>query len=335
MSVYSCQIVIFHVAIDGVMEGALGLGLDVVDTAARLARAGMVPLPRRARALDQRVVSHDGRPVSSVQGRSISVEGALDLRSIKRGDVLVLPGVFATKDSSVERLLARDDIRGVVELLPRAIAKGALVAASCSATFFLASAGVVDGGDATTTWWLMPSFARRFPRVRLRADRMVVESGSVITSGSAFGHADLMLAVVSRLASPSLASLAARYLLLDARSSQSRYMVMDHLLSFDPVLSSLEELVAKNLERQLSLTQLARAAKTSPRTLARRVRAAVGMTPLGFVQRVRVTHAAHLLETTRLSVEEVAARVGYADAAAFRRIFRRHTGASPRGHAPR
>jgi transcriptional regulator GlxA family with amidase domain len=59
------------------------------------------------------------------------------------------------------------------------------------------------------------------------------------------------------------------------------------------------------------------------------------MTPLGFVQRVRVTHAAHLLETTRLSVEEVAARVGYADAAAFRRIFRRHTGASPRGHAPR
>ena len=55
------------------------------------------------------------------------------------------------------------------------------------------------------------------------------------------------------------------------------------------------------------------------------------MTPQRFVQRVRVAHAEHLLETTRASVEEVAARVGYADPAAFRRVFRRHTGASPRG----
>ncbi|HVJ91819.1 MAG TPA: hypothetical protein VM580_18595, partial [Labilithrix sp.] len=62
---------ILHLAIDGAMEGALGLGLDVVDTAARLLRAGMVPHPRSTRPLDQRVVSHDGRPVPSVQRRSL------------------------------------------------------------------------------------------------------------------------------------------------------------------------------------------------------------------------------------------------------------------------
>jgi len=327
---------IFHLAIDGVMEGALGLGLDVVDTAARLLRAGMVAHPRSARSLDQRVVSHDGKPVPSVQRRSVSVDGAFELRSIKRGDVVVIPGVFATKDSSIARLLSRADVRRVVSLLPRAAKKGAIIAASCSATFFLGAAGLLDGGSATTTWWLLPFFARRFPRVRLRADRMVVDSGAVITAGSAFAHADLMLAVVSRVTSPSLSNLAARYLLLDTRASQSRYMVMNHLHRFDPLLRTLEEFVTANIERQLSLQELARAVAVSPRTLARKVEAGIGTTPQRFVQRVRVSHAVHLLETTRESVEEVAARVGYADSAAFRRTFRRHTGASPRVHrAPR
>lgn len=86
--------------------------------------------------------------------------------------------------------------------------------------------------------------------------------------------------------------------------------------------------------RQISIDELAQAAAVSPRTLARRVQAALGVTPHELVQRIRVAHAAHLLETTRASVDEVAERVGYADAAAFRKVFRRLTGESPRGRRP-
>jgi transcriptional regulator GlxA family with amidase domain len=89
--------------------------------------------------------------------------------------------------------------------------------------------------------------------------------------------------------------------------------------------------VHAHLDRQITLDELARAAGTSPRTLARRLAATAGTSPQRFVQRVRMAHAAHLLDTTRASVEDIAARVGYADAAAFRRVFRRHTGSSPRG----
>lgn len=325
---------IHHLALDGVMEGALGLGLDVVDTAHRLLSAGRVTVPCAPRTLAQRVVSSDGEPVSSVQGRAIAVDGALGLRGLRAGDVIVIPGIFATRESSIERILTRPDVMQVVGLLPRAVEKGVRVAASCSATFLLAAAGLLDGGSATTTWWLMPVFARRFPKVTLDVNRMVVDGASALTAGSAFAHADLMLAVVTRLTSPSLASLSASYLALDARTSQTRYMVMDHLRSFDPVLTTLEQVVMANLDRQLSLAELARAAGTSPRTLASRVEIGVGMTPLGFVQRVRMAHAAHLLETTRDPVEVIAEKVGYADAAAFRRVFRKHTGESPRGRRP-
>lgn len=326
---------IVHVALDGVLEGALGLGLDLVGGARRLARAGMGATPGAARALVQRVVSVEGAAVRSLQGRAVAVDGPLDVSSLGPGDVVVVPGVFAPDEAAIGRVLARTDVRKVVDTLPEVVARGASVAASCSATFLLGAAGLLDGKSATTTWWLIAAFAKRFPAVELRADRMVVEGGGVLTAGAAFAHADLVLAVIARAATPALADLAARYLVLDSRATQGRYMVLEHLGNFDPMLQKVEAFVAANLDRQLGLAELARAAGTSPRTLARRVEAAAGLTPLGLVQRIRVAHAAHLLETTRASVEEVAERVGYADAAAFRRVFRQHTGDAPRHRHPR
>ncbi len=325
-----------HVVLDGVAEGSLGVGLDVIAAAERLVEAGLVAAPCSARSLRQRVVSLDGRPVRSSTGRSIAVDGALTLRGVRAGDVVVVPGIStATSEPGVEHLLGRRDTVRAAALLARAAAKGAIVAASCSATFVLAASGLLAGRNATTTWWLVPAFARRFPDVTVCVDEMVVDGGRVFTAGSAFAHADLMLALLSRIASPSLAHMVTRYVVLDERVSQARYMVMQHLQRSDPTLRSLERFISRNIDRQLTLAELARAAATSPRTLARRVHEGLGMTPLELVQRMRVAHAAHLLETTHASVEEIAARVGYADAAAFRRVFRRHLGETPRGALPR
>jgi transcriptional regulator GlxA family with amidase domain len=112
-------------------------------------------------------------------------------------------------------------------------------------------------------------------------------------------------------------------------------MVMDHLVSADPVIHKLERFVTSNIERQLTIHDMARATATSPRTLARKVAKAVGTTPQHFAQRLRVAQAVHLLETTQRSVDDVAARVGYADPAAFRRVFRRETGETPRARRTR
>lgn len=322
---------IIHVAIDGAAESALGVGLDIVDTAARLVAAGLAHAPTRRTTLRQRVVSVDGRPVRAGSGRTIAVDGALALRGVGRGDVLVVPGVSAATAPAIAQLLDRDDVARAARLLARASARGATVAASCSATFVVAASGALDGKRATTTWWLAPVFAGRFPAITLVADRMVVDGGGVLTAGASLAHADLMLAIIARVATPSLAKLVARYLLLDERPSQARYMIVDHLRVSDPAVQAAERFASSHLGRQVSIGELARAGAVSPRTLARRVHAALGMTPNQMVQRLRVARAAHLLETTRGSVEEVAGRVGYADAAAFRRVFRRHLGASPRG----
>jgi transcriptional regulator GlxA family with amidase domain len=319
-----------HLVFDGVADGPMGVALDIVATAARLVRASIVALPKGRLAPRQRIVSVDGDPVRTAAARTLTVDGALALRGLGAGDVLVLPGLGMATPPEIAVALERADIARGIELVARAAAKGVLVAASCSATFVLAAARVLDGRQATTTWWLGPTFAQRFPRVTLRADRMVVESGGVFTAGAAFAHADLMLGILGRIASPSLAHMVTRYLVLDERPSQARYMVMDHLDRSDPAVRTLESFVTANIERQISVHEMARATATSPRTLARRVARALGTTPQHFAQRLRIAQAVHLLETTQRSVDDVAARVGYADPAAFRRVFRRETGGRPR-----
>lgn len=316
---------IWHLVFDGVSDGSVGIGLEVVGAAARVVQAaGGLVVPQ------QRVVSVDGEPVRTAAGRPLAVDGALRLRRLKPGDVLVLPGLGMATSPQIVAALERPDIaRGALQVA-RAAASGVRVAASCSATFVLAAAGVLDGRRATTTWWLGPTFAQRFPRVRLDTDRMVVESGMVLTAGSAFAHADLMLAVVSRTLSPAVAHTVARYLVLDERASQARYMVLGHITGSEPVLRKLEAFIVANLDRQISIAEMARATATSARTLARRAAQGLGLSLQRFAARLRVARAVHLLETTRRPIDDIAALVGYADPAAFRRVFRRETGEAPR-----
>lgn len=316
---------ITHLALDGVLEGALGLGLDIVDTAAGI--AGDTAGGR----LRQRVASLDGLPVRSSGGRLISVDTETPLGSanFEPGDILVLPGPSASSEARVEELLTRPQTMQAVEIIRRAADSGATVAASCSAVFVLAASGLLSGRAATTTWWLAPLFGRRFPDVTVRADRMVVDSGEIITAGAAFAHPDLLLTLVARLGGGALAEQVAHYLVLDARMSQSRYMVLEHLRATDPVLRAVQQHVHANLHRQLSLAELASAAAVSPRTLTRRIRDRLGVSPTQYVHRLRVGQAATLLTTTREPIDMIAGAVGYADPAAFRRIYRRHTGETP------
>jgi transcriptional regulator GlxA family with amidase domain len=143
---------------------------------------------------------------------------------------------------------------------------------------------------------------------------MIVKSGRFVTAGAALSHMDLALWLV-RGVSPELASLTAKYLIVDSRPSQSAYALTDHLVHSDPIVQRFEGYARSHLARGFSLDTAARAVGASKRTLARRMQGVLGKTPLAYVQDLRVERAVHLLKTSRASVDDVAARVGYADAA--------------------
>jgi transcriptional regulator GlxA family with amidase domain len=154
---------------------------------------------------------------------------------------------------------------------------------------------------------------------------MIVKSGSFVTAGAALSHMDLALWII-RQKSPRLAALTAKYLVVDSRPSQSAYILVDHLTHSDPLVERFERWARGALAQGFSLEDAAAATSSSKRTLARRMRAVLGKSPLSYFQDLRVERAVHLLKTTDQSVEEVAGRVGYADGVTLRTLLRRRLG---------
>jgi transcriptional regulator GlxA family with amidase domain len=229
----------------------------------------------------------------------------------------------------LEQALARPDVRDAGTVLREWSARGALMSAACIGTFVMAESGLLDEQRATTTWWLSPLFRQRYPAVRLDESSMIVKSGRCVTAGAALGHMDLALWLI-RNESPQLASLTARYLIVDSRPSQSAYALSDHLVHSDPVVQRFEAWARARLRHGFSLDAAARAVGASKRTLARHMQHVLGKSPLDYFQSLRVERAVHLLKTTHASVDEVAARVGYADGATLRALLRRRLNAGIR-----
>jgi transcriptional regulator GlxA family with amidase domain len=302
-------------ALDGVFDSGLAVLLDTFETANALADGGK-KAPRfevTVRGLRRSVTTHQGLrvPVSPVDGG-------------RRPDVVVLPALGDKTLETIAKALRRADVAEAAELLRVWSRAGSRVAGACTATFVLASSGILDGGRATTTWWLSPVFRERFPKVTLDESQMIVESADVVTAGAALAHVDLALWLVRRK-SPSLARVTARHLVFDARPSQAAYAMPDHLAHADPLVDRFEHWARRHLT-DFTLAEAARSSGMSERTLERRIRAVLGRSPLSYVQDLRVEQAVHRLETTKDSIDEIAASVGYQDGATLRSLLRRKTG---------
>ena len=293
---------------------SIAVTLQALDAANRLAE-NVLRLPRPFRV---EVASTDGKPISCEPGSFV-------LPTVRLGrlrpSLVVIPGIGATTEAEVLRMLSSPNTADLCAWLRRHSKR--TLAASCTGVFVLAKAGLLDDLSATTTWWLSSTLASLFPRVRVDRDAMVVEERGRCTAGASLAQLDLMLHLITREAGPALADLVARYLVVDERPSQARYIVPSHLARASTEVTAAERWIRRHLREPFAIPALAKSIGASPRTLARRIIEATGSGPLAFVRRIRVDAARHLLATTQLSVDEIAARVGYADPASLRRAFAR------------
>ncbi|MDD4867066.1 MAG: helix-turn-helix domain-containing protein [Mycobacterium sp.] len=219
--------------------------------------------------------------------------------------------------------LARPSQRWATASVASARAAGTALAAACTGTFLLAEAGMLDGQRATTSWWLAPEFRRRYPAVSLDDSAALVRSGTITTAGAAFAHIDLALSIVQHR-SPALADAVARYLLIGPRASQASFAAPFMLARNDPVLVAFEQWARAHLAEPTSIAAAANAAGVSERTLQRKTKALLGISPAGFINQIRLEEATHLLRTNpTLSADAVAARVGLQHGSTLSALLRR------------
>ena len=302
--------------LDGVFDLGLSAVLDAFQTANELAAMSQLAVPR----FEVRITGVR-KALRTSQGLTVPVSAS----GWRSPDCVVVPAIGFKMPEPLEQALARPDIADAGAALRQWARRGATMSAACIGTFVMAESGLLDEHHATTTWWLAPLFRKRYPRVLLDESNMIVKSGKFVTAGAALSHIDLALWLV-REVSPTLASLTAKYLIVDSRPSQSAYALTDHLVHSDPLVQRFESWARSRLKHGFSLDEAAKAVGASKRTLARRMEIVLGKSPLSYFQSLRVEHAVHLLKTSRASVDEIAARVGYSEGSILRVLLRRRLG---------
>ncbi|MEV7127483.1 helix-turn-helix domain-containing protein [Streptomyces sp. NPDC093260] len=277
----------------------------------------------------------DGRPAyrirvcaerEEVDAGAFTLRAPWGLEGLESADTIVVPGVAAPLAPLPSRV--RDALRS-------AAAAGTRMASICTGTFPLAATGLLDGLRVTTHWSAAGLLATTHPRLHVDPDVLYVDNGQFLTSAGAAAGMDLCLHMIRRDHGSAVAADAARLSVmpLEREGGQAQFIMHDHAPV--PQGSELDALLAwlrDNLDRDLTLADIAARSGTSTRTLIRRFRDHTGTTPLQWLHRARVRQAQHLLETTDHSVERIGAQVGFGSPTAFRDRFKRTTGVSPRAY---
>ena len=250
-------------------------------------------------------------------------------------DVVLIPGFMHTSAEDVIHKLA--DYKPEIELIRALHLRGIPIAAACCGSFLLAEAGLLDGHEATTSWWLDATFRNRYPKVQLNIEKMIVEDGRFTTTGASTAVLTYVLQLIAKQVDDSLAQLTGKMMLIDSeRSSQAPYISMAlaekprHSLS-----EKAERFIQQQLHREFSVGELAEHCDTSERSLLRHFRQHYNASPIAHIQHVRVERAKALLESTLMSFDEIVERCGYQDSASFRKLFKRDTSLTPADYRER
>jgi transcriptional regulator GlxA family with amidase domain len=256
-----------------------------------------------------------------VRSEHLNLKVPWGLSFAARAQTIIVPGI-----DSLDRPIPPATLRA----LTIASKRGARIASICTGAFVLARAGLLDGLRATTHWRATAELARRHPHTDVDADVLYVDNGRVLTSAGAAAGMDLCLYIVRRDHGASVAARIAKAAVVPLERSGGQAQFIEHKApecteSMAPLLLWME----RNLRQDLSLAAIARHARTSTRTLSRRFRQQVGTTPAQWLGNARVRRAQQLLETTRSSIERVAAEAGFGSASVLREHFGSSIGISP------
>jgi len=267
--------------------------------------------------------SWDGHPVPTMSGHKLQVDVALS--NTGKTDLVVIPGFLFTLR---EALPYFDRYKSWLRDQHSA---GALVASMCTASFLLAECGLLPGVTVTTHWAFAEFFRRKYPTLMLDVSRIFHDEKRIITSGGASAALDLLLYLVRRYCSPHLSRQCSRYMLIDnVRNSQSEYLMWPTPINHaDDRILQVQNWLEDEFSKHIVIDDIAQRFGFGIRNFKRRFKDATGTTPLTYLQMLRVEKAKYLLETTRMSLEQITNEIGYEDSSSFTRLFQSRVGTSP------
>lgn len=259
----------------------------------------------------------------SAQGLSLTVTSPLP--EVNRGDLVFVPGVRNL--SRTKRIDPQ-----VVKWLQRADDAGARFASVCSGAFLLGHAGLLTGRRCTTHWSLTGALAHHFPGARVSDSALFVHDEPVTTSAGIASGIDMALSLVERDHGPLLTARVAREMVLYIRrngAEPQHSIYLEYRTHLHQGVHRAQDWLISHVSEPVTLDGVGKIAGLSGRQLARQFKAATGLTPLQYQQRLRLELASTLMKDSRLTLDAIAERCGFEDARSLRRLWNEKFGQPP------
>jgi transcriptional regulator GlxA family with amidase domain len=262
-------------------------------------------------------------------GTGVHIMPHRSIKDTKPGEIVIVPAIMISSGKEFGRNNA-----ALIDWVGRSHQTGSQVFSTCTGSFLLAEAGLLNERDATTHWAFADMMRAEYPRIRLHSDRVLVaatENASIVTCGGAASWMDMVLYLVGRFASPEAAMKLAKFQMYDwHHQGQTPYArLTSRSQTADRLIQESQKWLAFNYAEPDPVHAMITQSGLSRRTFGRRFQHATGHAPLDYVQRVRIEEAKQVLETEKATIENVARQVGYDDPVSFRRLFKRLVGETP------
>lgn len=258
-------------------------------------------------------------------GGQFSVKTQRRISSCRRTNLIIIPSLNHHFEEA---------IRSNGELITWIVDQyknGAEVASLCTGAFLLASSGLLNGRSCSTHWGFAHTFQKMFPQVRLQTDRLITDENGIYTNGGAYSFLNLLLYLVEKYFDREIAIRCSKIFQIELdRFSQSPFIIFSGMKSHDDeVIKQAQFYMEDHVATRLSIEELATKFALGRRNFDRRFVKATGLTPVEYMQRIKIEAAKKEMEVSRKNINEIMYEVGYSDTKAFRTVFRKVTGMSP------
>jgi len=256
----------------------------------------------------------------------LSIKHHLAIHEVNKTNLIIIPASLIRSYETASKNNKR-----LIDWINLQYKMGAEVASMCAGSFMLASTGLLQGKTCSTHWALSEKFRTLFPEVNLQTDKLITDENGLYTNGGAYSFLHLLLYLVEKFYNKQSAIHCAKYFQIDRdRNLQAEFTIFNgHKKHHDEEILLAQKFLEENFQHKISIEKLSSELNIGRRNFDRRFIKATGLTPLDYLQRVKVEAAKKMFETSRKTVNEIMYEVGYNDAKAFRDVFNRICGLSP------
>jgi len=209
--------------------------------------------------------------------------------------------------------------------------EGAILCSVCTGAFIVAQTGLLEGKEATVSWFAAAAFKARYPNIEVKNESILVDNGNLIMAGASTSFLNLGIYLIEKYYGKKLANYCAKILLINKGNvSQKSYSIFIGQKNHqDEEIHMVQQMIETSIHRNFTVTDLIKETSLSKRTFIRRFKSATGISPLEYIQRTKVEYAKKELENGESNISQISYSTGYSDLNFFRQIFKRYTGLTP------